>query len=85
MNHIHCKEGGGGAIRCVFTGEDKVEKWVDIYMRHYSLRVMSEKRGFVKQGCSLQTWILKRFAVGVTNTAPHSFDLGQMLTCWRME
>lgn len=47
--------------------------------------VTSEKRVLVKQRCSLQTWILKRLAVGVTNKAPQSFDLGQMLTCWRME
>lgn len=46
---------------------------------------MSEKLVPVKKRCSLQTWILKQLAVGVTNPAPWSLDLGQMLTCWRME
>lgn len=41
--------------------------------------------GACKERCSLQTQILKWRAVGVTNTAPQSFDLGQMLTCWRKE
>lgn len=47
--------------------------------------VISEKQGLVKQRCGLQTQIPGQLAVGVTNTAPQSLDLGQMLTCLRME
>lgn len=38
-----------------------------------------------KERCSLQTQILKWRAVGVAYAARRSFNLGQMLTCRRME
>lgn len=83
MNDIHCKE--VEELSGVFT-----EAWRDRWMYASPepagiCPVTSETRGLVKQRCSLQTWILKRLAVGVTNTASQSLDLGQMLTCWRME
>lgn len=35
--------------------------------------------------CTPHTWILQHIAPGVDNPAPQSSDLGQMLTCRRME
>lgn len=83
MNDIHCKE--AEELLGVFS-EVKMSGEIGATLEPAGMcPVMSEKRELVKERCSLQTWILKRLAVGVTNTDPQSLDLGQMLTCWRME
>lgn len=81
MNDVHCQE----LEELLGVSVEVKIKWRD--RRIYATSepagmcpVMSEKRR-----CSLKTWIVKQLAVGVTNPAPQCLDLGQMLTCWRME
>lgn len=83
MNDIHCKE--VSEISGVFS-EVRGDGWMYATLEPAGMcPVMSKKQGLKKQRCSLQTWILQQLSICVTNSAPQSLDLGQMLTCWRME